>query len=320
MSFQPEAYEGKAPYIFISYAHKNAEAVLPAIRALKDAGYPVWYDGGIQVGTEWPEYIAEHLLHSALVISFISEASIASQNCRQEIVYALDKRKPMIAVHLEEVHLPPGMEMQLNLCQALLAYKHVNREGYINELVRAPYIAEVLGRKEVPPAQGETQGAKTGAASGNASGTASGGASGGASFAQNTGTSQSGSSPKLIDRIKKIFDTKDESSAFGKEDIEKNKVMAILAYFGLLVLIPIFAAKDSPYARYHANQGLLFTLFSAAVSVAGSLLTVLTAGLFGILLPLVGVAMFAVFVFMLCNVSAGRAKELPFVGHFRIIK
>lgn len=320
MSFQPEAYEGKAPYIFISYAHKNAEAVLPAIRALEDAGYPVWYDGGIQVGTEWPEYIAEHLLHSSLVIAFISEASIASQNCRQEIVYALDKRKPMIAVHLEEVHLPPGMEMQLNLCQALLAYKHANREGYINELVRAPYIAEVLGRKEVPPAQGETQGAKTGSASGTASGTASGGASGGASFAQNTGTSQSGSSPKFTDRIKKIFDTKDESSAFGKDDIEKNKVMAILAYFGLLVLIPILAAKDSPYARYHANQGLLLTLFSAAVSVVGSLLTVLTGGLFGILMPFVGVAMFAVFVFMLCNVGAGRAKELPFVGHFRIIK
>ena len=316
MSFQPEAYEGKAPYIFISYAHKNAEAVLPAIRALEDAGYPVWYDGGIQVGTEWPEYIAEHLLHSSLVIAFISEASIASQNCRQEIVYALDKRKPMIAVHLEEVHLPPGMEMQLNLCQALLAYKHANREGYINELVRAPYIAEVLGKKEVPHAQGETQGAKTE----GASGTASGGASGGASFAQNTGTSQSGSSPKFTDRIKKIFDTKDESSAFGKDDIEKNKVMAILAYFGLLVLIPILAAKDSPYARYHANQGLLFTLFSAAVSVVGSLLTVLTGGLFGILMPFVGVAMFAVFVFMLCNVSAGRAKELPFVGHFRIIK
>lgn len=316
MSFQPEAYEGKAPYIFISYAHKNAEAVLPAIRALEDAGYPVWYDGGIQVGTEWPEYIAEHLLHSSLVIAFISEASIASQNCRQEIVYALDKRKPMIAVHLEEVHLPPGMEMQLNLCQALLAYKHANREGYINELVRAPYIAEVLGRKEVPHAQGETQGAKTG----SASGTASGGASGGASFAQNTGTSQSGSSPKFTDRIKKIFDTKDESSAFGKDDIEKNKVMAILAYFGLLVLIPILAAKDSPYARYHANQGLLLTLFSAAVSVVGSLLAVLTGGLFGILMPFVGVAMFAVFVFMLCNVGAGRAKELPFVGHFRIIK
>ena len=34
--------------------------------------------------------------------------------------------------------------------------------------------------------------------------------------------------------------------------------MAILAYFGILVLIPILAAKDSKFARFHANQGLLF--------------------------------------------------------------
>ena len=38
-------------------------------------------------------------------------------------------------------------------------------------------------------------------------------------------------------------------------DAQDNKVMAILAYFGPLVLIPIFAAKESRFARYHANQG-----------------------------------------------------------------
>ena len=38
------------------------------------------------------------------------------------------------------------------------------------------------------------------------------------------------------------------------EDAEKNKVMGILAYLGILVLVPILAAKDSPFAKYHANQ------------------------------------------------------------------
>ena len=42
-----------------------------------------------------------------------------------------------------------------------------------------------------------------------------------------------------------------------------NKVMAILSYFGILVLIPIFAAKDDAFARYHANQGLVLLIASA---------------------------------------------------------
>ena len=39
-------------------------------------------------------------------------------------------------------------------------------------------------------------------------------------------------------------------------DVQNNKVMAVLAYIGLLVLIPIFAAKDSKFARFHSGQGL----------------------------------------------------------------
>ena len=34
------------------------------------------------------------------------------------------------------------------------------------------------------------------------------------------------------------------------QDVQANKVMAILAYFGLLVFVPLFAAKESRFARY----------------------------------------------------------------------
>lgn len=39
------------------------------------------------------------------------------------------------------------------------------------------------------------------------------------------------------------------------QDVQANKVMAILAYFGLLVFVPLFAAKESRFARFHTNQG-----------------------------------------------------------------
>ena len=51
-------YEGTQPYIFVSYAHKNDAAVLEIIGTLQSRGFRVWYDEGIEAGSEWPESIA----------------------------------------------------------------------------------------------------------------------------------------------------------------------------------------------------------------------------------------------------------------------
>ena len=47
----PSAYNGNEPYIFISYAHKDSDKVLPIIRELQSRGYRVWYDAGIEAVT-----------------------------------------------------------------------------------------------------------------------------------------------------------------------------------------------------------------------------------------------------------------------------
>ena len=106
-------YEGKEPYIFISYAHKDSAEVLPLIEELSSRGYRVWYDAGIEAGTEWPEYIAAHLEKSACVLAFLSASAVASFNCRQEINYAIDLQKPTLTVYLEELALTGGMRMRL---------------------------------------------------------------------------------------------------------------------------------------------------------------------------------------------------------------
>ena len=58
--------------------------------------------------------------------------------------------------------------------------------------------------------------------------------------------------------------TADTTSEFDPNDINQNKIMAILAYFGILVVIPILAAKESKFARFHANQGLVLFIASVA--------------------------------------------------------
>ena len=80
---QPRAYEGTEPYIFVSYAHKDSEAVLPIIAALQDRGFRIWYDAGIEAGTEWPEYIAEQLNGSEVVLALIWTAPFCADSTKK---------------------------------------------------------------------------------------------------------------------------------------------------------------------------------------------------------------------------------------------
>ena len=139
-------YEGNSPYIFISYAHKDSSVVLPILDEMEKAGLRVWYDAGIEAGTEWPEYIATHLEKAACVLAFLSPASVASSNCRQEINYAIDLQKPTLTVYLEEMTLTGGMRMRLGLTQSLFYYRHRTDASFMSELVKAQILAPCLDK------------------------------------------------------------------------------------------------------------------------------------------------------------------------------
>ncbi len=130
-------YEGNEKYIFVSYAHKDAETVLPIVEALNNDGYRVWYDSGIEAGTEWPEYIEEHLLNAHVVLVFMSPAAIDSRNCRNEINFALELKKEILVVYLEETALLKGMRLQLNSTQSLFRMHHDSEETFVQELLCA---------------------------------------------------------------------------------------------------------------------------------------------------------------------------------------
>lgn len=146
-------YEGKEPYIFISYAHKDSQRVLPIIEGLQNRGFRVWYDAGIEAGTEWPEYIAEHLMHAECVIAFISENSLASPNCRQEIFFAMDERKSILVVYLDDIVVSPGIRMRLGPLQALYRYRHPTEESFLETLAGAKILQSCLAVSKLPDSE-----------------------------------------------------------------------------------------------------------------------------------------------------------------------
>ena len=70
--------------------------------------------------------------------------------------------------------------------------------------------------------------------------------------------------------LKKLADTPDTTANYDPRDIADNKLMAILCYLGILWLIPFLAAKESPFVKYHLNQGLLVLILGIIVMAAAS--------------------------------------------------
>jgi uncharacterized membrane protein len=111
------------------------------------------------------------------------------------------------------------------------------------------------------------------------------------------------------------------------DDAEKNKIFGILAYLGILCLVPIFATKDSPYAKYHANQGL--TLFLAEIVIwigvmviNGILIFILPSslGFISFLFSLIYLGPLILIVLGIINAAQGKCVPLPIIGGIRLLK
>lgn len=113
---------------------------------------------------------------------------------------------------------------------------------------------------------------------------------------------------------------------FNATDVENNKVMAILSYFSWLVLVPIFAAKDSEYAQFHANQGLVLALTEIvwwiAEGVVSGVIHAISWKLDFLLRPLsiVNLLFLTLMIYGIVNAATGKGKELPVIGKIQILK
>ena len=118
-----ESYTGEDPYVFVSYAHADGEIVFREILKLHEAGYRIWFDEGIEPGNDWPQHIAQAVVNCSLFLIFTSPRSVASENCRNEVNLALNRKKKFLSIYLEETELPLGLELRMGDLQAVLKYK-----------------------------------------------------------------------------------------------------------------------------------------------------------------------------------------------------
>lgn len=114
------------------------------------------------------------------------------------------------------------------------------------------------------------------------------------------------------------------------EDVRKNKGMAVLCYFGIFLLIPLFSRKNSKFCRFHANQGLILLIYEVIVNVLSRIINMIFSnmlwpndvlvfcvsaiivilGLFGTILSIIGIV----------HAAKGEYKEIPVLGKIQLLK
>ncbi|MFH0969557.1 MAG: hypothetical protein V1804_03565 [Patescibacteria group bacterium] len=104
-----------------------------------------------------------------------------------------------------------------------------------------------------------------------------------------------------------------------QSDAEKNKVMAIVGYIvPILFFIPLVTdAKNSPFAKFHANQQLVLLIGWVVVNVVGGVIPFI--GWF-LIIPLGTIFLIIAAIMGIIGAAKGEMKPMPAIGGIKIIK
>lgn len=97
-------------------------------------------------------------------------------------------------------------------------------------------------------------------------------------------------------------------------DAIENKWVGVLAY--IIFFLPLIVAKQSRFAMFHANQGLLVLLLCIAANIVLGFIPIVG----WILLPFANLATLGLTVYGIIQAANGQVKPLPVIGSYTLIK
>lgn len=114
----PDKIDG-VPFLFISYSHKNTQALDPVLRILRRNQFRFWYDRGLLSGVEWADELERNISNCSQFLVFITPESVESSFVRKEVSLALSLRKEILVVYLSDTVLSHGLSLLLGDIQAI---------------------------------------------------------------------------------------------------------------------------------------------------------------------------------------------------------
>ncbi len=109
-----------------------------------------------------------------------------------------------------------------------------------------------------------------------------------------------------------------ENSAPGGTGGEVNVLMVVLAYFGILCLIPFFAEKEDEFVQYHSRQGL--TMFLAEIVIFVILMILSVIPILGCLILILELffwlAVLVYHILLMVKASKGERTKIPYISTY----
>ena len=130
-------------------------------------------------------------------------------------------------------------------------------------------------------------------------------------------------------KYKRDYRGNDYTASFHPDDIERNKGISLVAY--ILFFVPLLAAPDSRFARFHANQGLIIFIVSLILNIMRGIFNPWNwwnwtsnwnswvFNPFTLTINLLQFALLAAIIYGIVNAINGKAVEIPLIGKFRLI-
>lgn len=101
--YAPFKPDEEAPYIFISYSHRDRDRVFPIITRLYEKGWRVWYDEGLEVTENYYTSLSRHIKNCTVFLLFLTENSVKSEFVSEhELLLATTIRKRIAVCRLDE--------------------------------------------------------------------------------------------------------------------------------------------------------------------------------------------------------------------------
>lgn len=124
-----------------------------------------------------------------------------------------------------------------------------------------------------------------------------------------------------IEEVKVEVEPEIIDGEYTKEDIENNKVLSLFSYISFLFIIPLIACSNSKYAKFHVNQGIMLCITNVVFEAILKALKVLELSFaYDIADAIVNIGLTVFMVIGIVNAVTGKAKKLPVIGNFTIIK
>ena len=150
---RPVAYEGKEPYIYVSYSFEDVGMVLPMIAALQQRGFRVWYDAAAE-GSKIDNRKVEDC---TVFLGFMSEDAWESKRCSNELDCAIEGQKQILIIYFEQLLMSASIQMMLSDFVVMSMDQYQTEGEFLQELCRNPVLSACCDLESLAAACKPTQ-------------------------------------------------------------------------------------------------------------------------------------------------------------------